>query len=165
MVIKIRNDENVTCWVHRTQLRYVPDQAEHLIIRKTTPLMIPVPVIPQIAAKNPQPPIGGRQIRIGSSEKRRSKIPVMTEIGKNRQNSSITASQATANNTTYMPKTTQTLAKSSSRSSRSNRPTKLSVHPSQNLTSRVQPQIVNPTRRYPDRIRGPPSKFKDYVKH
>ena len=159
--------------------------------------MIPVPVIPQIATKNPQPPIGGRQIRIGSSEKRRSKIPVMTEIGKSRQNSSITASQtaannttnvpkiaqnvygigknrqnssipasqATAKNTTDMPKTTQTLAKSSSRSSRSNGPTKSSVHPSQKPTSRVQPQIVNSTRRYPDRIRGPPSKFKDYVKH
>ena len=141
------------------------DQNQDLIIRKTTPLMIPVPVIPQIPTKNPQPPIGGRQIRIGSSEKRRSKIPVMTEIGKNRQNSSIPASQATAKNTTDMPKTTQTLAKSSSRSLRSNRPTKSSVHPSQNPASRLQPQIVNSTRRYPDRIRGPPSKFKDYVKH
>ena len=197
MVIKIRNDDNVTCWVHRTQLRYVPDRPEHLINRKSTPLMIPVPVIPQIATKNPQPPIGGRQIRIGSSEKRRSKIPVMTEIGKNRQNSNIPASetaannttnvpkitqnvdgivknrrnsskpasQTAANNTTDMPKTTQTLAKSSSRSLRSNGPTKSSVHPSQNPASRLQPQIVNSTRRYPDRIRGPPSKFKDYVKH
>ena len=197
MVTKIRNAENVTCWVHRTQLRYVPDRPEHLINRKSTPLMIPVPVIPQIATKSPQPPIGGRQIRIGSSEKRRSKIPVMTEIGKNRQNSNIPASetaannttnvpkitqnvdgivknrrnsskpasQTAANNTTDMPKTTQTLAKSSSRSLRSNGPTKSSVHPSQNPASRLQPQIVNSTRRYPDRIRGPPSKFKDYVKH
>ena len=165
MVIKIRNDDNATCWVHRTQLRYVPDRPEHLIIRKSTPLMIPVPVIPQIATKNPQQPIGGRQIRIGSSEKHRSKIPVLTEIAKNRRNSIIPESQITVNNTNDVPKTTKNVIKFSSRSLRSNKPTKSSVHPSQKSASRVQPQMVSSTRRYPDRIRRPPSKFKDFVKH
>ena len=164
MVVKIRNDENVTCWVHRTQLRYVPDRPEHL--QKSSPLMIPVPVITQISSKNPQPPIGGhrQQTQIGSSEKRRSKIPILTETGKNRKNSTMTISNTMVNKMTDVSKTIQNPIKSSSRSLR--RVTKSSAHTPQNRVNRVQPEQTTTTaKRYPERIRRPPSKFKDYVKH
>ena len=164
MVIKIRNDDNVTSWVHRTQLRYVPDRPEHL--QKSSPLMIPVPVITQISSKNPQPPIGGhrQQTQIGSSEKRRSKIPILTEIGKNRQNSTMTISNTMVNKMTDISKTIQNPIKSSSRSLR--RVTKSSAHTSQNRVNRVQPeQTTKIAKRYPERIRRPPSKFEDYVNH
>ena len=47
MVVKIRNEDNLTFWVHRTQLRYVPDRPEHLL--KPRPLIIPVPVLPPVS--------------------------------------------------------------------------------------------------------------------
>ena len=81
MVVKIRNDDNVTCWVHRTQLRFIPDRPEHL--RKSVPLMIPVPVTTQLPPQIPQQPTGGRPSqRVGSSVNRRSKIPI--SIDRNR---------------------------------------------------------------------------------
>ena len=168
MVVKIRNEENISCWVHRTQLRYVPDRPEHLI-QQSKPLMIPVPVITQVPTQIPQPPIGGRQTQIGSSEKRRSKIPVLSkEQTKNRRNSAIPTSKETNRtvNSTVIQKRTEKVVKPTSRPLRSNRTSKPSGNPSQISVSRIRSQPnVNSARRYPERVRKPPEKFKDYVKH
>ena len=82
MVVQIRNEENDTCWVHRTQLRFIPDRPEHLQSRT---LMVPVPVTMSPPIQFPQPPIGERQNIIGSSGNRRSKIPRAIESEKLRQ--------------------------------------------------------------------------------
>ena len=160
MVIKIRNDDNVTSWVHRTQLRYVPDRPEHL--QKPAPLMIPVPVMLQPPSKSTQPQSGGRRTRaVGLEARRRSKIPVLSEIEKNK--TSVT--QAKTVNPVKNASNTQ-MAIPTSRSLRSNKPTKQSVELPHQPVNRIQSrQDGSSTRRYPERIRRQPSKFKDYVKH
>ena len=156
MVTKIRNDDNVTCWVHRTQLRFVPERPEHLQSRKSAPLMIPVPVITQMASKIPQPPIGGQQTKIGSSEKRRSKIPIRVENGM-KQNIKRTEP---LQNPKGRPQIAQNLVKSINRATRYG-----------NSTTRSRPSVepsLNTTRagRYPQRAnRQPPKRFEDYIKY
>ena len=160
MVVKIRNDENVTSWVHRTQLRYIPDRPDHLQNRSNAPLMIPVPVMLQPPSKITQPPSGGRRTRaVGFEARRRSKIPVLSEIEKNKTSFIQAKTVNPVNNTTNTQPAIPT-----SRSLR--RVTKSSAHTSQNRVNRVQPEQTTKTaKRYPERIRRPPSKFKDYVKH
>ena len=126
--------------------------------------MIPVPVILQPPMKTIQPSSGGRQSKAaGFKAKRRSKIPVLSEIEKNK-NSIIQASKDVIPAKT---KTTRTQpAISVSRSLRTNRPTEASVGLPHNSLDRIQSrQNDTSTRRYPERLRKPPSRFKDYVKH
>ena len=164
MVVKIRNDDNVTCWVHRTQLRYIPDRPEHL--RKQAPLMIPVPVTTSTTNEIPQPPTGGRPLKVGSSDKRRSKIPVLSE--KNRQNTTMQSSKTTESKIAA-PKTTENVTVRTSRTSRTltdRRPSQPSANVRQNIVSQPRTRGAQVTRRYPERIsRRPPSKYKDYVKY
>ena len=169
MVIKIRNDDNVTCWVHRTQLRYVPDRLQHL--QKTTvPLMIPVPVTTQLSTKIPQPPTGGRHepTQIGSSEKRRSKIPVLAETARSRRHSTIPVSEKTipTTNPAVIPKRAENAASSTNRANQNKNLSQPSMDSSLNHINRIRSQRnVAATRRYPERVRKPPAKHKDYVKH
>ena len=154
MVVKIRNDENVTCWVHRTQLRYVPDRPEHLL--KPRPLMIPVPVMPQGQTQIPQPPSGGRRTQTdGLKTKRQSKIPISVGSGR-KQNIRRTEP-------VQIPKIGSQIArvpvKSTNRVARFD---KSNTH----SRSSVEPSLkTGRTGRYPQRTnRQPPKRFEDYVK-
>ena len=164
MVIKIRNNDNVTCWVHRTQLRYVPDRPENL--QQSTPLMIPLPII---TTQLSQPPTGGRPIQQGgSSENRRSKIPVLSESAKNRRNSTIPVSKEIIRNedTDAISKPTVRSTVQTSQPLRRRQPSNPSVNSSQQSVSRTRPrQAGSTTRRYPERLRKPPVRHKDFVKH
>ena len=127
--------------------------------------MLPVPVMTQVPTQVPQPPTGGRPVRIGSSEKRRSKIPVMTESAKNRPNSKTDVSRVLKKNINSMnsSKISESVPSSTTRTLRTNRTSEPSTNPRQNS---VGIQIrADVTRRYPNRIRNPPLKHKDYVKH
>ena len=164
MVIKIRNNDNVTCWVHRTQLRYVPDRPENL--QQSTPLMIPLPIV---TTQLSQPPTGGRPIQQGgSSENRRSKIPVLSESAKNRRNSTIPVSKEIIRNedTDAISKPTVRSTVQTSQPLRRRQPSNPSVNSSQQSVSRTRPmQAGSTTRRYPERLRRPPMRHKDFVKH
>ena len=152
MVVKIRNDDNITCWVHRTQLRYVPDRPDHLL--KPRSLMIPVPVIPQGPTQIPQPPPGGRRTQTdGFRTNRRSKIPVFVDNDKNVRR---TEPQSNPN---VERQIVQKLQKPTNRVAQQTKPIsrgRSSVEPSHN-TARF--------RRYPHRAnRKPPKRFEDYTK-
>ena len=167
MVIKIRNDDNVTCWVHRTQLRYIPDRPEHLQ-KKSVPLMIPIPVTTQLPTQIPQPPSGGRSLDIGSSENRRSKIPVLAESAKIRRHSTIPVSKETiqTTNPAVIPRRAEITASSTNRARQNKNPSRPSMDSSLNHINRIRSQRnIVATRRYPERVRRPPAKHKDYVKH
>ena len=149
MVVKIRSDNNDTCWVHRTHLRYTPDRPDYLR-PPGPPMMIPVPVVTQSPAqlptqlptKLPQPTAGVRPTQSGSSERRKSKIPVltskpMTVTKRSEPNSVVTTSIST-----------QTKAVIGRRPS------------AETSQSRSQ------TGRYPKRHnRREPQRFKDFVKY
>ena len=155
MVVEVRNEENVTCWVHRTQLRYVPDRPEHLL--KPRSLMIPVPVIPQAPTQIPQPPSGGRPTQTGGLKtKRHSKIPISVESGR-KQN--IRRTEPLHN-----PKIGSQIAHVPVKST--NRVTRFDKSTTQSRSS-VEPSLkTRRTGRYPHRTnRQPPKRFEDYVKY
>ena len=153
MVVKIRNNDNITCWVHRTQLRYVPDRPDHL--QKPRPLMVPVPVVSQVQTQTPQQTTGERRTQTGiAGNNRRSKIPISVENGQKR----------TLKRTKSVPnpnigtKIARDLQKSTNRVTQGESTTRIrtSVEPSLN-TAR--------SGRYPQRTnRRPPKRFNDFVK-
>ena len=49
MVVKIKNDQNQTHWVHRTHLRYVPDRPNHLQVKT---IAVPIPMDSNQAPKS-----------------------------------------------------------------------------------------------------------------
>ena len=154
MVVKIRNEDNLTFWVHRTQLRYVPDRPEHLL--KPRPLMIPVPVMPQGPTQIPQPPSEGRRTQIGGPKtKRQSKIPIPVESGR-KQN--IRRTEPLQN-----PKIGSQIARVPVKST--NRVTRVDKSTTHSRTSVEPSSKTGRTGRYPQRTnRQPPKRFEDYVK-
>ena len=57
MVVKVKNDQNQTSWVHRHQLRYVPNRPTHLQPRT---IVIPATLEKNSSNPVPKPPLGER---------------------------------------------------------------------------------------------------------
>ena len=152
MVVKIRDDENVSCWVHRTQLRYIPDRPEHL---HTKQLIVPIPVVPKSPTRLPQPPIGERKEEIGSSNNRRkSRIPRLIESERPRQN--IPARKPVT------PIVTQNMQQIASGSQQ---PKVVAARKTRQIANDIRSKNTTVTNERPKRRIAPPSKFKDYVRY
>ena len=159
MVVKIKNGQNQTSWVHRHHLRYVPNRPDHL---QTRTLVMPVPT--NVNSQNPVPklPFGVRSTsrNVNSGPSRIPKIvnrPIQT-IQNNRR--SLPNAQNRISND-QRRRTRQSVIglsrppiRRSIPSARPNRPTRSSLLRNQRITETV--------RRNPQRDRRPPNRFKDF---
>ena len=158
MVVKVKNGQNQTSWVHRHHLRYVPNRPSHLQPRT---IVIPVSSDVNSSKPAPKPPSGVRSgSRNGGSAP--SRIPRIVDrpiqiIQNNRR--SLPIAQNRISNV-QRRRSRQSLIgprppiRRSILPARPNRPTRTSLLRNQRIEQNV--------RRYPTRDRRPPGRFADY---
>ena len=159
MVVKVKNGQNQTSWVHRHHLRYVPNRPDHL---QTRTIVIPASSNVNSSNPAPKPPSGVRSgsRNVGSGP---SRIPRFVnrpvQIIQNNRRSLPIAGNRISN--VQRRRTRQSVIglsrppiRRSIPSARPDRPTRTSLLRNQRIDQTV--------RRNPNRDRRPPRRFADY---
>ena len=164
MVVKVKNDQNVTSWVHRMHLRFVPNRPPHLMPRT---IVIPA-TSPNSPSSAPKPPFEERS-RMRNVRSSASRIPRIQNrpiqiVQNNRRSLPIVQNR---NQNAPVRRLRQSIAvpirQPISRSNPSARPNPRPTRASLLRDRRISGQgIPNQIRRNPTRDRRLPSRFRDF---
>ena len=165
MVVKVKNDQNVTSWVHRMHLRFVPNRPPHLTPRtivipavtdSNSPTSVPKPPFEErsrtrnvVSGPSRIPRIVNRPIQIVQNNRR--SLPIV-------QNRNQTAPARRLRQSIAVP-SRQPISRSNPSARPNPRPTRASLLRDRRISNQ---RSSNPVRRNPVRDRRAPSRFRDF---